>query len=114
MASLHACSSSLNTESRWSGVPSMTAASHVPQIPSRQEPSTLTPASSSTSNTDRLAGTVTVRPERWQTTSKLSRAPDVGWSAPGLAANRSRCNAPVGQDAQAPSTALKRASGPQQ
>src|SRR6516165_10700946 len=114
MASLHACSSSLNTESRWSGVPSMTAASHVPQIPSRQEPSTLTPASSSTSNTDWLAGTVTVIPERWQTTSKLSRAPDAGWSAPGLAANRSRCKAPAGQDAQAPSTALNRASGPQQ
>ena len=55
-----ACSSSSSTESRWSGSPSSTGDSQVPQVPSAHEESTPTPASSTTSRIERSGGTVRV------------------------------------------------------
>src|SRR5260370_499209 len=48
------------TESRWSGIPSSTDVSHVPQVPSAQEDSTPTPASSTTERMDLSGRTVRV------------------------------------------------------
>lgn len=62
MVSLAACSSVVSTESRWSGIPSSTGVSQVPQVPSWQENSTGTPDSSTTSRMGRSAGTVSVVP----------------------------------------------------
>ncbi len=45
------------TESRWSGTPSRTGVSQVPQVPSWQEDSTPTPASSTTARIDFSGGT---------------------------------------------------------
>jgi hypothetical protein len=102
-------SSSLKSESRWSGVPSTTGVSQVPHTPSRHDDSALTPASCTTSRIERSAGTVTVMPERWQTTSKVvASAP----SSTGFAAKRSTCRLPGGHVAHCRSTACSSASGP--
>ena len=53
-------SSSVSTESRWSGTPPSTAVSQVPQVPSAQDDRTPTPASSTTSRIERSGGIVRV------------------------------------------------------
>jgi superfamily II DNA or RNA helicase len=53
-------SSSSRTESRWSGTPSSTGVSQVPQVPSAHDESTATPASSIALRIEDFGGTVTV------------------------------------------------------
>src|SRR5207247_9375585 len=60
MQSLAFLPSSSRTESRWSGTPSRTGVSQVPHVPSAQEDSTPTPASSTTDRMDLPGGTVRV------------------------------------------------------
>ena len=75
MQSLRGAPPSLSTESRWSGSPSSTRVSQVPQVPSAQEESTPTPASSTTDMIERSGGTVRVSSLRCRTTSNASCAP---------------------------------------
>ncbi len=89
MYSFASRSSSVSSESRWSGVPDSTAVSQVPHTPSRHEESTLIPFSSSASMIDLSGGTVTVTPERATTTSNAESPPPRRLGC-GLAANRSR------------------------
>jgi hypothetical protein len=104
-------STSFNTESRWSGSPSSTWVSQVPHVPSAQEDSTPTPASSTTDRIYRCGGTVRVSSLRCRTTSNASLRTGSAW---GFGANRSRCSEPDGQPVEFDSTAASSGSGPQQ
>ena len=97
MQSLASLAPASSTESRWSGMPSSTGVSQVPQVPSRQEDSTPTPASSIASRMDLSGGTVRVRSlcARWTSNASCSTG-----SVSGLATNRSTCSEPFGQCAQ--------------
>ena len=82
-----------STESRWSTSPSSTPVSQVPQMPSRHEPSTDTPASRIASKTRLLRPRRSrVTPDRCSTSSKAASSPSCSMA---FAANRSRCSAPV-------------------
>jgi len=111
IVSFAACSSGVSNESRWSTSPDSTGVSHVPHVPSWQEDSTATPASSTTSKIDFPGGTVSVRPD---VASSTSNAPASTGSPTSLGVNRSTCNDPAGQPAQRCSTALSSGSGPQE
>ena len=86
MQSFAAFSSSSSTESRWSGTPSSTPVSQVPQVPSAHDESTPTPASSTAASTDWSGATVSVIPlcARWTSNASCSTG-----SVSGLATNRS-------------------------
>jgi hypothetical protein len=72
-----AFSSSLRKLSRWSGMPSITLVSQVPQTPSVQEKATLTPASSNMSRMLSPGGTAMTRPLRCRCTSKPAGSAEV-------------------------------------
>src|SRR4029077_886367 len=111
MQSLAWRSSSVSTESRWSGTPLSTAVSQVPQVPSAQDDSTPIPASSTTSRIDRSGGIVRVSSLAASSTSKASARTA---AVSGGAAKRSTCSDLAGQTAQRASTAASSGSGPQQ
>ena len=92
--------------SRWSGTPSSTPVSQVPQVPSSQEDSTSIPAARSAARTDTSAGTSTTRPELASSTWKGAEDSDYATGR-----NRSRCSAASGQRS---ATARSSGSGPQQ
>ena len=111
MQSLAWRSSSVSTESRWSGTPLSTAVSQVPQVPSAQDDRTPTPASSTTSRIERSGGIVRVSSLAASSTSKASARTG---AASGRALNRSTRSDLAGQTAQRDSTAASSGSGPQQ
>ena len=111
MQSLAWRSSSVSTESRWSGTPLSTAVSQVPQVPSAQDDRTPTPASSTTSRIERSGGIVRVSSLAASSTSKASARTG---AVSGRALNRSTCSDRAGQARQRASTAASSGSGPQQ
>ena len=96
---------------RWSGTPSRTRVSQVPQVPSRQLDSTATPAARIASSTDVPGSTVIVAPVRASATSNGSSRTGGGTSR---GTKRSTCSVRTGHRTHSCSTASSSGPGPQQ